>query len=145
MNYVRAAGATLCLQLSFVLGLVVLDLSWPVPTTLKCPCPFRASSERKGKQRDILIDRPVSVSSVMNGSCDQTAVFARGAWQRQVDRPSILGFATSTSHRLLATALTLVHGYQVPTTEGAGQRSLLTERGHRGHESRKGNIQYHTS
>ena len=38
-----------------------------------------------------------------------------------------------------------VYGYQVSTTEGEGRYSLLAERGHRGHESRKGDFEYHPS
>ena len=73
------------------------------------------------------------------------AVFARGAQEWQGGCPSLSGlaslFAASPSHRLSAPG----YGYQLPTTEGAGRHYLFAERGHRGHESREGDLKYHPS
>ena len=62
----------------------------------------------------------------------------RGGW------PPIF-LVVLTPHHFLAATSRLDHDNQIPTTEGAGQCSLLTECDHRWTESREGALKRHTS
>ena len=75
-------------------------------------------------------------------------MFARGPL-RQDGRLSLLGlgpFLTACAQaRFLAATLCFDDGNQTPTIEGAGRDPLLIEPSHRGHESREGSFERHTS
>jgi hypothetical protein len=51
----------------------------------------------------------------------------------------------SAPHLFPATTTGFDHGPEVPTVETPGCYSLHFERGHRGHESRKGDLEHDTS
>lgn len=54
-------------------------------------------------------------------------------------------FTPFTTHGSLATTSRFYHGYQTPTTKGAGRCCLIVERGHRSLKNRGEALQYRTS
>ena len=85
-------------------------------------------------------DQPIAhiELSILNMFPHRMAMFARGLL-RQDGRLYLVGFGP------FLTALSFDDDNQTPTAEGAGRDALLVEPSHRGHESREGGLEHHTS
>ena len=103
---------------------------------------YVASASRR-KQRCWAISRLWSRTQLSSGRTRQTMNYR---WAPVSSLPGFwFPFTACTPHRFLVATPSFDHGYQVPTTKGAGEYRLFVERGYRSLESRREDLERHTS